>query len=100
MDLYADLRSAGKAIVERRNKEQPGHSGPRLYSTGTYADLNMLCDRNECGRIALDKYTGEFADYRMTADEYTQMLVSKYKALSDSIARSGMSEMVKEMSLL
>lgn len=100
MDLYVDLRSAGKAIVKRRNKEQPGHPGPQLYATGTYADLNMLCDRNECGRIALDKYTGEFADYRMTADEYTQMLVSKYNSLADSIARSEMSNMFKEISLL
>lgn len=100
VDLYADLREAGKAIVQRRNKEQSRHHGPRLYSNGTYAALNMLCNRNECGLIALDKYTGEFADYRMTADEFTKMLVSKYNILADSIARSGMTDMFKEISLL
>ncbi|WP_418991424.1 TlpA family protein disulfide reductase [Alistipes sp.] len=99
VDLYLDLRSAGKAIVQRRNRVQR-HPGPRLYARGTYADLNMLVDRNECGRIALEMYTGDFADYRMTADEFTQMLVSEYRTLADSIARSGMSEMVRELSLL
>lgn len=99
-DIYIDLAEKGKSIVQRRDKEHKAPHNHTLYATGAYADLNMLCDRNECGRIALNKYTGEFADYRMTADEYTQMIVSKYKALSDSIARSGMSEMVKEMSLL
>ena len=36
----------------------------------------------------------------MSADEYTQMVESKYRALADSIAGSGMSGMMKEMSML
>lgn len=36
----------------------------------------------------------------MTADEYVQMVASKYKLLADSIARSGMSSMMTELSLL
>lgn len=99
MDVYVDLRESGKALVQRRNKEQPRRNRA-LYSTGTYGALNTLFNGNESGTIAFDMYTGEFADYRMTADEYTQMVVSKYKMLTDSVARSGMSEMMTEMSLL
>lgn len=36
----------------------------------------------------MNLYSGDFADYRMSADEYTQMVVSKYESLADSIARS------------
>lgn len=98
IDVYADLQEAGKAIVQRRNNEQPKRAP--LYSTGTYGALNTLFNGSETKTIALDTHTGEFADYRMTADEYAQMIVSKYKMLTDSVARSGMSEMMKELNLL
>ena len=39
----------------------------------------------------MNLYSGDFADYRMSADEYTQMVVSKYEILADSIARSPVS---------
>ena len=71
-----------------------------MYSTGTYGALNTLFNGSETKTIALDTHTGEFADYRMTADEYVQMVASKYKLLADSIARSGMSSMMTELSLL
>ena len=48
----------------------------------------------------MNLYSGDFADYRMSADEYTQMVVSKYESLADSIARSPVSGMMKELSLL
>ena len=99
-DIYIDLAEKGKSIVQRRDKEHEPPHNRTLYATGTYADLNMLCDRNDCGQIRFNFYTGRFADYRMTADEYTQMIVSKYKMLTDSVARSGMSEMMKELNLL
>lgn len=98
IDVYADLQEAGKAIVQRRNNEQPKRAP--LYSTGTYGALNTLFNGSETKTIALDTHTGEFADYRMTADEYVQMVASKYKLLADSIARSGMSSMMTELSLL
>ena len=39
----------------------------------------MLYDMRAEKQIGFDFYTGKFADYRMTADEYAQMIVSKYK---------------------
>lgn len=97
-DIYVDLTEKGKFIVQRRNNEQPKRAP--LYSTGTYGALNTLFNGSETKTIALDTHTGEFADYRMTADEYVQMVASKYKLLADSIARSGMSSMMTELSLL
>ena len=97
-DIYVDLTEKGKSIVQRRNNEQPKRAPS--YSTGTYGALNTLFNGSETKTIALDTHTGEFADYRMTADEYVQMVASKYKLLADSIARSGMSSMMTELSLL
>ena len=99
-DIYIDLAEKGKSIVQRRDKEREAPHNRTLYATGAYAELNMLRDQNDCGQIRFNFYTGRFADYRMTADEYTQMIVSKYKMLTDSVARSGMSEMMKELNLL
>ena len=99
-DIYVDLTEKGKSIVQRRGKERKASHDRKLYATGTYADLNMLYDMRAEKQIGFDFYTGKFADYRMTADEYAQMIVSKYKMLTDSVARSGMSEMMKELNLL
>ncbi len=100
VDIYVDLSQNGRRIMQRRNKDQKVPHSRRLYMTGTYADLNMLYDMNDVKPIVLECFSPQFADYRMTADEYTQMVVSKYETLSDSIARSDMSEMVKEIMLL
>lgn len=95
MDLYVDLRASGREIVQRRSKTGETARARSIYATGTYADLNMLYDMNSTGKIIMDCFSPEFADYRMTADEYTQMVVSQYKTLADSIARSDMPEMMK-----
>lgn len=100
IDVYMDLSGSGRAIVQRRDKGEESTPGRRLYTTGTYADLNAQVDASGGGRVSMNLYSGDFADYRMNADEYTQMVVSKYKTLADSIARSPMSGMMKELSLL
>ena len=48
----------------------------------------------------MDLFTGEFADYRMTSAEYAAHVVDTYKTLEDSIARSNLSPLKKEMKLL
>lgn len=45
----------------------------------------------------MNLYSGEFADYKMTADEYTDHVISKYKAAVDSIAASSSPLMLKEL---
>lgn len=98
IDVYMDLSAGGRAIVQRRDKQdEPAARG--VYTTGIYADLNAQYARNG-EHVSMNCYTGDFADYRMSADEYTQMVVSKYKALADSVSRSPMPRMIKELSLL
>lgn len=100
IDVYMDLRASGQAIVNRRQKAEGPSKGRKFYTTGVYGTLNALYDAAKGSPCSMDCYTGEFADYRMNADEYTQMVVSKYKSLADSIARSGLPAMMQEISLL
>lgn len=100
LDMYVDMGAGGRAVVQRRDKEREPAPGRRLYTTGTYADLNAQVDASGGSSIRMNLYSGDFADYRMSADEYTQMVVSKYESLADSIARSPVSGMMKELSLL
>ncbi|WP_295912394.1 thioredoxin domain-containing protein [uncultured Alistipes sp.] len=100
IDVYMDLGAGGRAIVQRRNKEREMPAVRKIYTTGMYADLNAQAGMNTGNVYSLNCLDGNFADYRMSADEYTQMVESKYRALADSIAGSGMSGMMKEMSML
>ncbi|MBP6462222.1 MAG: thioredoxin, partial [Alistipes sp.] len=100
LDMYIAMEAGGRAIVQRRDKECEPAPGRRLYTTGAYADLNALVDASGGSSIRMNLYSGDFADYRMSADEYTQMVVSKYESLADSIAHSPVSGMMKELSLL
>lgn len=98
-DVYADLRESGRALVQRRNKE-PQRRGVPLYTTGTYGGLNTLSNGSGYKTISLDAWVEGFANYRMSADDYTQKVVKEYRTLADSIDRSGMAGMMKELSLL
>ena len=100
LDMYIAMEAGGRAVVQRRDKECEPAPGRRLYTTGAYADLNALVDASGGSSIRMNLYSGDFADYRMSADEYTQMVVSKYESLADSIAHSPVSGMMKELSLL
>lgn len=100
LDMYIAMEAGGRAVVQRRDKECEPAPGRRLYTTGTYADLNAQVDASGGSSIRMNLYSGDFADYRMSADEYTQMVVSKYESLADSIAHSPVSGMMKELSLL
>lgn len=100
VDIYVDMGASGWALVQRRDKGLEMPADRRMYTTGRYADLNGQMDASGGRRFSLDCYTGDFGDYRMSADEYAGMVETKYKTLLDSIARSGMPEMMKELSTL
>ena len=72
---------------------------PFCYFSGTYAGLSassLYSDKY----YGMNLYTGEFADYKMTAAEYTQHGISRYQALSDSIAQSKLPPIGKELALI
>lgn len=102
IDLYVDMRRSGQYILKRRTekKQLPTfESIPFCYFSGTYAGLSassLYSDKY----YGMNLYTGEFADYKMTAAEYTQHVISSYQALSDSIAQSKLPPAGKELALI
>lgn len=102
IDLYVDMRHSGQYILKRRTekKQLPAFKNiPFCYFSGTYAGLSapsLYSDKY----YGMNLYTGEFADYKMTAAEYTQHVISSYQALSDSIAQSKLPPIGKELALI
>lgn len=102
IDLYMDMRWIGQYIVKRRaeKKHLPAFEVmPFCYSTGRYAGLSVPSS-NPGKYYGMDLYSGEFADDKMTAVEYTRHVIDCYKALVDSIAQSSLSPVGKELALL
>ena len=86
IDVYVDLRTSGARLLDRRNGTQTCLRG--CYTNGTYAGLNAVFGdlHNTPGFVSLNRRTGRFADYRMSADEYVQMVVDRYRTPTASSA--------------
>lgn len=95
IDVYADLRRSGAYLVSRRRDADIAFRSS--YTNGTYAEMNAS-SRYE-GFVSMNLRSGEFADYRMTADEYVTMVCDKYRKLADSIARNGAPKSVQRLQL-
>ena len=104
-EVYLDLRSSGWFLLKRREMKgkgpQPGIF-QELYTSGKYANLNNVMAQRAADSFhySMNLYSGEFADYKMSADQYAQLVIDKYKAYSDSIANSTSAPLVKEFNLL
>lgn len=78
-DVYSDqLRSLQLATEQNYNIENPDGQ-PLAYYRGFYAVLNSLLEKFDYTVYFLDLYTGEFADCRMTAEEYVAHVLSLYE---------------------
>ena len=102
IDLYVDMRCSGQYILSRGALTIQLPAFERLafcYFAGTYAGLSapsLYSDKY----YAMNLYSGEFADYKMTAAEYTKHVIGRYQALSDSIAQSKLPPAGKELALI
>ncbi len=94
-EIWTDTSESGRRLYRRRNGADAAEPAP-FRTTGTYAALNAL-NAATPGYFSLELYNGTFADYSMDADAYTEMLVGRYRALSDSIARSDRPQMLREL---
>lgn len=105
-DIYYDIRSTGQRLVRRRAEKAGIKEIPALqalYTTGTYACLNNIVSEYSTSKIRsydMDLYNGEFTDWKMSAEEYTGHVISRYRSLSDSIAESNAPSLLKDMQLI
>ncbi len=102
VDIYVNSSWSGQMLMARRvmTKNLPLFDlVPLCYSSGTYAGLIPVSLRWKPG-YSLNLFNGKFADYRMSAAEYTQYVINSFQALSDSVARSDLSPVAKEMEML
>lgn len=103
IDVYVDLQEEARLRKIYNHKQKDNSPRPKLYTTGTYADLNYLynLEREKTAPYSLNMYNGKFADYKMSADEYANMVKSVYNANKDSInSLSNISGLTKEMALI
>ena len=105
VDVYVDLRLFGYCLLQHRHEEgRCGKPAPfqYVYASGTYANLNAV--ENVLGSdfpsFNMPLYSGRFADYRMTSAEYAAHVAETYKTLADSIGRSNLPSLEKEMAQL
>ncbi len=92
VDCYVDMRKSGSFAMSNRKDFDTWFSS---FHNGYYRDLNLLQGKNH-KYYGMQLYTGDFADYHMTGQQYKDMVKSLYDALSDSIQAADASQMQKE----
>jgi len=100
IDYYIDMRVTGQNAMMRRDK---AHRGVALRNThtGRYGNYDRMIERyNDVPYYSLQCRSGEFGDYRMSGEEYKNLVKNKYLANVDSINALDIPAMAKEERLL
>ena len=98
-EAYLDMRMSGWTLKAShiRDKAAVPTFRQMIYVSGEYMNLTNTFEAEHNDKYyGMNLYSGSFADYRMSADEYTEHVISRYRALTDSISASGLSPMMKE----
>ena len=98
-DIYLDMGTNVYYVLEQREMSKGVKcpiERPQLYSNGAYAQMHGW-EFEDMGKYMMQIRTSHFADYQLTADEYTDKIIQQYHALSDSINKSELSTFQKEM---
>lgn len=90
-DCWLDSRISGACAMSYRDGALSKYS--RSMHTGYYGDFDRMRERTY--GYSISPYT-EFADYRMTGDEYLEYVKNQYTTYSDSISNSNFKPMEKE----
>ncbi len=80
VDVWADAGYSGRGAMRQRHLVD---KQPAYVSNGRYRDYG-LAEAKAKVYYSLNLHSGEFADYHMTADEYTDHTIKVYR---DSLAR-------------
>ena len=103
-DVYYDMRETGWLLQAYRMK--PGKEADvkpfrSTYASGKYSSItNGRAAGSNVLKYRMNLYSGEFASYTMTADEYTEHVIDRYTELADSIAGCDADAMMKEFQLI
>lgn len=101
IDLYVDMRVSGWNILYRRRNKGKATvipSLPKVYASGTYHNMtNIYARRGTRPMFVMDIHNRAFADYRISAEEYTRNVIKMYQSLSDSIAQADLFPLEKEI---
>ncbi len=108
MDVYFDMRQSGWQLVNQRSRKSGGSSDAgfpsftSVYVSGVYSDITNALNMNGHPYYdhTMNLYDGKFADYNMSADEYTDQVISIFRSYCDSVLSGGMSPLLKELKIL
>ena len=106
-DVYIDLRKTGYNIMDRR-KDGENVTKPEaiqfVYTTGSYSNINNAIqspsDNTGFREFSMNIYSGQFASYKTSADDYCKLVIEKFNKLSSVINGSDLSPLMKEFHLL
>ncbi|MCM1311980.1 MAG: TlpA family protein disulfide reductase [Bacteroides sp.] len=98
----ADIYSNQLRLVQLDTEENYGIKNPDrqplAYYRGFYANLNTVESLYDKGDYSLELYSGSFADYRMTADEYVKYVMSLYEEKAAKLeADTALPNMLREL---
>lgn len=94
VDCYLDTRLSGIQAMQQREGFNSQVYSQALHN-GHYVNYDRMRDQVS-HYYGLNLYTGELADYRMTGEQYKEMVRSKYLSNSDSISHADLPQMEKE----
>lgn len=95
VDCYLDARITGSRAMGHR--DTPKTTYKRSIHNGKFADFDRTIEENPLSEgCRLNIYGGDFGDYRMTGEEYKNMVKECYDAISDSINNSDGPQVVKD----
>ncbi|MDE6768219.1 MAG: TlpA family protein disulfide reductase, partial [Muribaculaceae bacterium] len=96
IDCYIDARVSASGAM-RNNRYIPKGIYKRNIHNGKYGDYDRaISNASNLDDYSLEIYSGSFGDYRMTGEEYKDMLKKRYTALSDSISKAKIPQIEKE----
>lgn len=88
LDLYVDTHLSGIYNMRDNNETVVIPDNYRsMFVDGVYSNIHNITGGKY---FSMDLYSGELGDYRMNGDDYTDLIISTYKNLSDSIDASGL----------
>lgn len=100
IDCYLDARISASTAMSI-NRGIPNTIYKRNIHNGKYSDYDRaIANASNLDNYSLGIYSGNFGDYRMTGEEYKDMLKKRYTALSDSISKAKIPQIEKEYYLL